>query len=490
MAQSPVAHGTPDRPALRLIIGSHARVTIEIDRQAPHPLANQISERLAALIRAGTLAQGMKLPSIRALARRTGIGVHSVVEAYARLAAMGLAVSRAGSGVYVVRPASLPPPADLPAPDPTMPEGVAMAMLEAREEILCPGSGVLPAAWTEGAWQGGVLSRFHRHLPAHLPHIAPPQGGAVIRQHVCQRLAMRGIAVPPECVLMTAGGSQALQLVVQTFLSPGDAVLVEDPGYFMLFPMLAQRGLRMVPVPRLPDGPCLDTVEAACRTETPKAFFLQPVLHNPTSWTASPANLHRLLRIAERHRMLLVEDDVYGDLHSGEPVRLMQLDGGAWVVHISSFTKLIGQGTRIGFLAASPGRMQALLRTKITTALTGSGMEELLMLEMLSSGQYRRHVETLRTRLSTARSLVMDRLRQLGFSITGGEDGLFLWAETPPGAPENLVRAAHDRGMVLAGGTLFRSGRQPSRHLRFNAGRSTDPRISELLRELLQGTKP
>ncbi|MFH5926689.1 PLP-dependent aminotransferase family protein [Roseomonas xinghualingensis] len=489
MAQSPV-HATPAQPALRLVLGSNARLAIEIDRQVPLPLADQIAGRLATLIRAGTLTQGTRLPSIRALARRSGIGVHSVVEAYARLAAMGLAVSRAGSGVYVIRPATLHPPAPLPAPDPTLPEGVAMAMLEAREDVLCPGSGVLPAAWIEGAWQGGVLSRFHRHLPAHLPHIAPPQGGAAIRQHVCQRLATRGIAVPPECVLMTSGGSQALQLVAQTFLAPGDTVLVEDPGYFMLFPMLAQRGLRLVPVPRLPDGPCLDAVETACRTEAPKAFFLQPVLHNPTSWTASPANLHRLLRLAERHHLLLVEDDVYGDLHAGEPVRLMQLDGGASVIHISSFTKLIGQGTRIGFLAASPERAQALLRTKITTALTGSGMEELLMLEMLSSGQYRRHVETLRTRLSAARSLVMERLRQLGFSISGGEDGLFLWAEAPPDTPHDLVLAARDRGMVLAGGTLFRPGRQPSRHLRFNAGRSTDPRIPELLRDLLQSKNP
>jgi DNA-binding transcriptional MocR family regulator len=489
MVQSPVP-ATSATPVLRLILGGNARLSIEIDRQAPLPLADQIAERLAVLIRSGSLTQGTKLPSIRTLARRTGIGVHSVVEAYARLAAMGLAVSRAGSGVYVIRPATLPPPACLPQPDPTVPEGVAMAMLESREDVLCPGSGVLPEAWTEGSWQGGVLSRFHRHLPAHLPRVAPPQGGAAIRQHVCQRLAMRGITLPPECVLMTAGGSQALQLVVQTFLSPGDTVLVEDPGYFMLFPMLAQRGVGMVPVPRLPEGPCLDAVEAACRTGAPKAFFLQPVLHNPTGWTASPASLHRLLRIAERYHLLLVEDDVYGDLHAGEPVRLMQLDGGASVVHVASFTKLIGQGTRIGFLAASPERTQALLRTKITTALTGSGMEELLMLEMLSSGQYRRHVETLRARLSAARSLVMERLRQLGFTISGGEDGLFIWAEAPPGAPGGLVIAARDRGMVLADGTLFRPGRQPSRHFRFNAGRSTDPRIAELLRELLQEARP
>ncbi|MBC9175591.1 aminotransferase-like domain-containing protein [Pseudoroseomonas ludipueritiae] len=485
MAQSPVP-AAPGRPDLRLVLGGHARLSVEIDRQAPVPLADQIASRLAELIRAGTLPHGTRLPSIRALAGRAGIGVHSVVEAYARLAAMGLAVSRSGSGVYAIRPAELPPAPPLPRPDPTAAEGIALAMLEAREDVLCPGGGVLPEAWTESAWQGGVLSRFHRGLPAHLRRVAPPQGGAAVREHVCQRLAMRGISVPPDGVLMTAGGTQALQLVAQTFLSPGDTVLVEDPGYFMLFPMLEQRGLHLVPVERRPDGPCLEALERACRGEAPKAFFLQPVLHNPTGWTASAANLHRLLRIAERHNLLLVEDDAHGDLHGGEPVRLMQLDGGASVIHVGSFTKLIGQGTRVGFLAASAERLQALLRTKVTTALTGSGVEEQLVLEMLCSGQYRRHLETLRARLSAARGLVAGRLRVLGFTVAGGEEGMFLWAEAPPGAREDLVLAARDHGLVLAGGTLFRPGRQPSRHFRFNIGHSTDPRIAELLGLLLK----
>ncbi|MXP65011.1 PLP-dependent aminotransferase family protein [Roseomonas sp. M0104] len=475
------------KPPLRLVLGGHARLALAVDRAAPEPLADQIASQLAAMIRAGTLPHGSRLPSIRALARRSGIGVHSVVEGYARLVATGLASSRAGSGVYVIRPSELPPPAPLPAPDPNLAEGIAMAMLEAREDVLCPGGGLLPESWTESAWQNGVLARFNRNLPAHLRRAAPPQGGQEIREHISQRLGARGIVAAPEAIVMTAGGSQALQLVVQTFLQPGDTVLVEDPGYFMLFPMLEQRGLRLVPVSRLADGPCLESLERACRTEAPKAFFVQPVLHNPTGGTAAAANLHRLLRIAERYGLLLVEDDAHGDLHGGEAVRLMQMDGGATVIHIGSFTKLVGQGLRTGFAAASRERAQALLRTKVTTALTGSGVEERLLLELLSSGQYRRHLDTLRARLSAARGLVATRLRALGFGIADGEDGMFLWAEAPSTAPDDLVSAAGSRGLALAGGPLFRPGRQASRHFRFNVSRSTDPRVMQVLADLLPG---
>ncbi|MBO1074637.1 aminotransferase-like domain-containing protein [Roseomonas marmotae] len=483
VAAAPVETGE----ALRVVLGGASRLVLELDRHGPRPLADQIAERLASLIRAGSLTQGTRLPSIRALAGRSGVSIHSVVEAYARLAAMGLSVSRAGSGVYVVRPAAAPAAAPPPEPDPLLPEGAAAAMMDGWDDALAPGSGFLPGAWMEGAWQGGVLNRFARHLPAAMPRPSPPQGGEAIRQQISLKLGMRGILMPPDGVLMTSGATQALDLVMQAHLSPGDTVLVEDPGFFMLFPMLARRGARMVPIPRRADGPCLEAVAAACRSGAPKLFFLQSVLHNPTGWTATASNLHHLLRLAETHGLLLVEDDIYGDLHPGEPVRLIQLDGGASVIYISSFGKLIGGAARLGFLATSAARARELLRAKVMTALTGSGMEELLVLEVLSSGQYRRHVETLRARLSSARGLVTQRLRELGFSIEGGDGGLFLWAEAPEGVPDDLTRRARRQGLFLAAGTLFRPGGRPSRHFRFNVGRSTDPRIPALLRGLLHG---
>lgn len=472
----------------RLAIGA-AIVAVRLERGRDHaPLAEQIVDRLAAAIRGGVLAPGLRLPSIRLLARRLGISVHTAVEAYDRLAALGLTLSRPGAGVFVAAAANeLPVPAALPRPDMGDPLGLSLEANGMREGSPLRGGGFLPAAWVQDAWQGPVLARVARRLGGTLTGAAPPAGDEALRAHIATKLLGQGIPAAPETVLVTAGVTAALDLVIRSSLAPGDTVLVEDPGYFMLFQMLERHGLRLIPVPRLRDGPDLAAVEAACLAHRPRAFFVQTVLQNPTGWTAAPANLHGLLVLAERHGMLLVEDDICGDLHPGTPLRLAALAGrGARVAYLGGFTKVLGPGMRLGFVHAGPALLAAALHLKVLTVLTGSALEEMLLAEMLASGGFRRHLERLRPRLASARALVMRRLGELGFDFDGpAEGGMFLWAGLPdPAIAAALAEAARARGLALMGGDLFRPGRAPSRHLRFNASRSTDPWVFELLRQV------
>jgi DNA-binding transcriptional MocR family regulator len=471
----------------RLAIGS-ALVALRLDRSRDHvPLAEQIVERLAAAIRGGVIGPGVRLPSIRLLARRLGVSVHTAVEAYDRLAALGLTLSRPGAGVFVSPSANeVPAPAALPRPNPGDPLGLSMEANGAREGVPT-GRGFLPAAWVQDAWQGSVLARAGRRMAAALTTSTPPAGDETLRTQIATKLLSQGIPAAPEDIVVTPGATGALDLVIRASLKPGDAVLVEDPGYFMLFQMLERHGVRMIPVPRRHDGPDLPAVEAACLAHRPRAFFVQTVLHNPTGWTAAPSNLHGLLVLAERHDLMLVEDDVCGDLHPGTPLRLASLAGrGVRVAYVGSFTKVLGPGARLGFLACDAARAGAILQLKVLSALTGSAVEEMLLSEMLAAGSYRRHLDRLRPRLASARALVTRRLAELGFdSDEPAEGGLFLWAGLPdPEMAAAVAEAARSRGIALMGGDLFRPGRAPSRHLRINASRSTDPMIFETLREV------
>lgn len=469
-----------ERPA------SHGALGFTVERGGPLSVVEQIVARLTAAIQAGGLAPGVRLPSIRALAGRLGVSVHSVVEAYDRLAANGLVTTRVGAGVFV---ASGPPRHHVAAPldpDTSEPVGLAQAAMDAQGAAISPGNGYLPVAWVEDVWSGPVLTRFQRKLARALPVAAPPQGVEALREQIAAKLTAQGILTGPDHVLTAYGSSHALDLVIRTHLVPGDTVLVEDPGYFMLFPMLEQHGVRMLPVERRHDGPDLEAVEEACRLYRPKLFFVQSVLHNPTGWTATPANLHHLLGIAERYGLLLVEDDAYGDLHPGQPVRLIQLGGDDRVVYVSSFTKTLGPGVRVGFVVTSRPRAEALLRTKVLSVLSGSQLDELLVLELMGSGQYRRYLERLRPRLATARATVAHHLAAVGMeAVSGGEPGLFIWAKVPSAwRAGRLADEAFRRGVLLARGDLFRPGRQPSEHMRFNVARSNDPRLFAVLREV------
>jgi len=481
------AEGEPGAPdTVRLVVAT-ALIAVRLDRgRGCPPVVDQLVECLAAAMRTGRITAGVRLPSIRALARRVGVSVHTVVEVYDRLAALGLTISRPGAGVFVARQAAVDPlpPTALSAPDTADPLGLAEAAIGAREAALAPGSGFLPGAWVEDAWQGPALARFHRKLAAALPTAAPPRGHAELRMQIAARLARLGIPATADRVLVTHGATQALDLVIRALLAPGDTVLVEDPGFFMLFPMLERHGVRMLPVPRRRDGPDLAAVATACRQHRPRAFFVQPVLHNPTGWTATPASLHQLLGLAERHGMLLIEDDAYGDMHPDRPVRLAQLGVGSdCVVHLASFTKVLGPAIRVGFVLADAARLEQLLRLKVLSTLTGSGIEELLLAEMLASGQYRRHLDRLWPRIAAARALATRRLAEAGFDVgDGAEAGLFLWAAMPDAeAAATLAMQARRQGVVLARGDLFRPGCLPSRHFRFNVARSTDPRLVEIL---------
>jgi DNA-binding transcriptional MocR family regulator len=474
------------RPEVRL---PGTSLAFAVERGGAASVADQIATRLATAIRQGEVAPGARLPSIRGLARRLGVSLHSVVEAYDRLAAQGLVVAQPGSGVFAGLPALPRHGKALPEPDTADPLGLAQAAIDAQGSALSPGNGYLPLEWVRDAWTGPTLARFQRRLSQTLPHAAPPQGIEALRDQIAARLTAQGIPTGSDSVLTTFGSSHGLSLVIDTWLRPGDTVLVEDPGYFLLFPMLERHGIRILAVPRHPDGPDLEAVEAACRQHRPKLFFVQSVLHNPTGWTATAANLHRLLGIAERHGLLLVEDDAYGDLHPGNPVRLVQLSS-EQVVYVGGFTKTLGPGVRVGYLAGARARIAALLETKALSVLTGSSVDELLVLEILAGGQYRRHLDRLRPKLAAARGAVAQQLAALGMEVGDASPaGLFIWARLPAAwQAGRLAEEAWRRGVLLARGELFRPFRLPSDRLRFNVARSNDARLLGLLRDSAAAT--
>lgn len=487
-----------------LAVGGH-RLTIALERKAATSLVDQIVDALAHGIRTGAVSPGAKLPSIRALAGRLGVSVFTITESYDRLAALALVETRAGSGVYVTNLAARAPEpldaapiemlvADAPSPGTAGlgPFDLARAFFEGRDIWVAPGNGSLPRSWIEPVWRGPALSRFQRGLMSGLLSESSPRGYAPLREQIAAKLARDGLSVHPDRnLLITHGSTHGIDLVLRTLVAPQDTVLVEDPFYFMTEPMLEPLGVRVVAIPRGPEGPDLDAFEDACRLHRPRLFILQSVFHNPTGWSVALPSLHRLLGLAERHGVTLVDEDVYGDFHPGRPVRPAQLAGFEQIIYVASLTKVLGSGLRAGFVAASPKRIAALTSARIRSVLTGSRLEEALVYEVLASGQYRRQIERLWPKIASAKALAARRLRDLGFGLVGPtEPSPLIWAEAPSGVDvEALIRHAARQGVLLAPGALFRPSRQTSRHLRFNAPRCTEPRLFEALAASIEAAR-
>jgi DNA-binding transcriptional MocR family regulator len=471
------------------------RLVITLERRAAGAapaasLADQIVDVFANAVRTGDLPAGTRLPSIRALASRLAVSAFTITASYERLAALALVEARPGSGVYVTAMAARrPEPLDA-APLEAMsgPVGLAQALFASRDAWIAPGNGALPRSWIEPVWRGPAISRFQRGLVQGLLAESAPRGFAPLREQIAARLSRDGImAHPDRHILVTHGSTHGVELILRTLLKPGDTVLVEDPCYFMTGSMLAPLGVQVEAVPRQPEGPDLSAFDLACRRHQPRLFLMQAVFHNPTGGSIAPPVLHRLLGLAERYGVTLVDEDVYGDFHPDRPLRPASLAGFDHTIYVASFTKMLGAGLRVGFVAASPTHITALTAARIRSVLTGSHLEEALVHEVLASGQYRRQAERLWPKLAAARALAARRLTDLGFAIaTTTDPSALIWAEAPAGCDvAELVNRAGAQGVLLAPGALFRPGQQPSRFLRFNPARSTEPRLFEILTECL-----
>jgi DNA-binding transcriptional MocR family regulator len=345
----------------------------------------------------------------------------------------------------------------------------------------------LPASWLEDAIPAAAVQRGLARATAGMASRCPPQGLPALRERIAMLMRSQGMAVDAGRVLTTYGGTQAIDLICRAFLRPGDAVAVETPGYFLLFDRLRQAGVTIVPVPRRHDGIDLDALDAACTAHRPRLLFIQSVLHNPTGWGSTAANLHRVLVLAQRHGFLIAEDDVQGHFHPGAPTRLAQLSGLDGVIYYSSFAKAMSPALRLGYMAAEPALIKTLLREKIVSVLTTAALNEYVLLEVLAAGRWRKHLDRLQQRLAQARGAATQQLREAGVLLEHpGEGGLFLWGALPAGVDvDALVKDAFRNGILLVRGATFAADGAHDAHLRFNVAFAQPPRLAQYLREQL-----
>ena len=333
--------------------------------EQPTSLVSQIVEGIRDLIRAQKLKADSKLPSIRAFAAAHGVSVFTVVEAYDRLVAQGLLVSRSNAGFFVKRRGDDGAAAGAAAPSADLRFDARWYLRQVFENAnlpLKPGCGWLPHDWL---FEDG-MRRSLRSLAAGATDIGGyglPLGHLALRSVVAESLSERQIVIDAGQVLLTQGSSQALDLVARQLLKPGDEVLVDDPGYPNLMFMLRFLGVHLIGVPRTPTGYDLPALEALLAVHRPKAFFTQPRLQSPTCSMASLPQLVRLLQLAQEHRFVLVENDIYADMDAPSRPSLASLSQLRHVIHVSSFSKTISPNIRVELAQLVAQRSPDLMKT-------------------------------------------------------------------------------------------------------------------------------
>jgi len=461
-------------------------------RDAGEPLADQIVRAVAARVDERLLRPGARMPSIRRFAASHGVSPFTVVASYDRLVAQGYLESRRGAGFFVRERqpaparAAMPP---LPVPAELDIAWLVRSMFRQAPLGLAPGSGVLPADWLDGAALANALRALSRQNCDGLLNYGSPHGFLPLRQQLQRKLAELEIEAAPEQLVTTLGATQALDLVAREFCQPGDTVLVDDPAWFLMFGSFAAMGLKVVGVPRLADGPDLARLEALAALHRPRLFVLNSVLHNPSSTSVSAAKAFQVLRLAEQHDFIVVEDDVYCDLHPGGATRLAALDGLQRVVYLTGFSKSMAANLRVGFIATSRERAQRLADRKMLATLSTSDIGERVVYKILAEGHHRKHLDRIRGRLDAARPAALRRLESLGMRVDPAPAaGMFLWVDA--GVDTNALTArAMQHDLLLAPGSLFSPSQQPSTRMRLNLAALQDPGVWGFLEDQLPGLR-
>ena len=469
-------------------------LSLTISRNSGQPLAEQIVNGIKRQIDDRQLRPGTKLPSIRSFAENYNVSRFTVVEAYDRLVAMGCLQSRRGAGFYTAVTAA-------GATHPLTPDDhksneelvwLIRRLLEADDRTILAGGPWLPNSWLDEAGIRQSLNVLARKNGTHLLEYGSPFGYLPLREHLALMLGGLGINAHAGQILLTQGTSQALSLVIRYLLKPGDAALVEDPGYYNLFGNLRLREAQLLAVPRNPDGPDIAVLEQLAAAHRPKVYFTQSVMQNPTGTDMSPHVAFKVLQAAERHNFVVVEDDIFCDLQVKLTPRLATLDQLNRVIYTRSFSKTLSGSLRVGFVACAKPIANELADIKMLTSITTSPFTERLIYLMLVDGHYRKYLSRLQERLGEARRNVVRAFERIGFELFAEPtDGMFVWARLPQVDDSRALAEASQRdGVMLAPGTVFRPHLERSPWMRFNVAVCDDPRVQRWLQKLASGTRP
>ena len=450
-------------------------------------LVDTVSSAIMERIAGRQLMPGARLPSVRAFAESMGVSKSTVVEAYERLGAEGAIVARRGSGFYVAgktRPLCLKeigPQLDR-AVDPLW---ITRQSMQSGPDLLKPGSGWLPSSWMPEEAIRRALRHIARDADSNVICYDKPLGFPPLRSQIARRLSEKGIEAGADQIVLTDSATQAVDLLCRFLLDPGDAVLVDDPCYFNYHALLRANRAKVVGVPFTPAGPDVAELQRLIVEHRPRFYLTNSALHNPTGATLAPAVAHRVLKLAEAHDMLIVEDDIFGDLEADPAPRLAGFDGLDRVIAVGSFSKTLSASIRCGYIALRPDWVEGLIDLKLALSLGNGHLSAALMHRLITDGAYRRHLAEIREKLARAMGETARRLERCGLTLwTEPRGGLFLWARLPDGLDSaDIARNALARDVVLAPGAAFSIGASGRDFLRFNVAHCADPRLFRVLEE-------
>lgn len=473
-------------------------ISFRLQRDHQAALYQQIATQIKDQISSERLPAGTRLPTIRRLAQELGVTRVTVQNAYDELRADGWIQSTIGRGTFVSERVQSQPPLRS-FQQPLTPDTVVSDMLQISEVVgmrslasASPDAHLFP---TEDFW--GALDEL-RATSATMASYGASQGVPALRTELTNLLRERQMDVLPDEILVTAGVTQGLALLAQALCRPGDVVLVEQPTYVGFLHTMKTQGVQPIGIPLDEEGPQLEPLERMVVQHRPRFFYTIPSFQNPTGICMSPARQRDLLDLAVRYGFLIVEDDLYARIAYDQPapLPLFAEDRTNSVIYLSSFSKTLMPGLRIGFLVAPAPLHQKLISLRRANDLCGPTLMQFALARFIANGGLKKHMRRVLPIYRERRDAYVAAMQQYmppSVQWTRPSGGFCSWLTLPRHhALSNLYQTAIQQGWIFAPGDVFLADTSTHHHLRICFGnqppttiRNGIKMLSELIRTAL-----
>ncbi|MDM5333799.1 PLP-dependent aminotransferase family protein [Ureibacillus composti] len=440
------------------------------DRSAKKAIYKQLAEYMEQGIADGTFPPDKPLPSERYLAKELNVNRSTVVAAYDELEANGLIQRNRGSGTtiskdiwgiakkripswnrYIEAGSFLP---NLPVTQRIRKEAVEHQLINLASGELSEDLFPLKSLREITSTRSFIGSLGYDH----------PQGSAILRSTLTKHVKQyRGIETTPSSILITSGAQQALHLVVQCLLKPGDAVAIENPSYNYSLPIFQSAGIKVYDLPVHQEGINPEELLSLYKKHRIRMIFLNPSYQNPTGYLMNAQQRKAILEISSEYGIPVVEDDPYSlTSFNGEKIpTLKSMDVHGNVLYISSLSKIVASGLRIGWIIGPTSVIERLADAKQQIDFGHSSFTQWIANDFMESENFQTHMKRLVKELEKRKNQIVESLNfylkdEVEFTVPNG--GIHLWVHIKKDHNESqLLEESMKRGVIYVPGSTMGS---------------------------------
>ena len=445
---------------------------IDLNEPSETPVYRRLHEQLRSAILTGRMVRGERLPPTRELAGSLGLNRTTVAAAYELLENEGLIRGHVGRGSFVEGRGEVPSrldwdsliPSEEGTPFPANSDAVISFSTSRPSEMLFP----------LDEFRATCREVIDSEDAARILQLGPASGYGPLRQHLLSAARARGVASADDEIVITSGCQQAFDLIQRVLASRGETVVVEDPVYPGLRNAFLRGGARVIGVAVGADGVDVDSLGRVLHEERPRLLVLTPNFQNPTGTTIPLEARKKILELARRAGVVIVEDDLYGELrYRGQEIPSMkQLDSSGDAILLGSFSKVAFPGLRVGWAIGPRRFIEKLTAAKEASDLHSDQLSQAVLLRFAESGRLKTHREAmLAAGAERLKTVLQSCTKELpaGSSYTKPEGGMNLWVRLPePLDASDLAAQAEREGVSYLPGRYFAVSRPQPHGLRLS----------------------